>query len=176
MNIKKSLVAAGAITTLGLGLLGGVEVTHAATTGTGPMSGLVNAIAQRFNLNPADVQKVFDDQHQQMIAQHEQTMKDHLAQAVTAGQLTQTQADQITAKQQELRDFFNSLNGLSASDKQTAIKNKMTELQQWAKDNSIPLQYLKPGLGGLHHDSWGRRGHLLKWHMTASPTPTPTNS
>lgn len=153
-----------AVTALALGITtAGVGVMHAAGTNSAnnPMSNLVNAIAQKFNLNTADVQQVFDQQKQQMQAQRQQAEKDRLAQAVTDGKLTQDQADKITAKQQELQAQRQAdktaLQGKTPAERQAARKSEMDSLKQWAADNNIPLQYVQFGFGGPS----GHRGHGL---------------
>lgn len=124
-----------------------IGVTYAATNVTGedanPMHTLVTAIATKFNLSETDVQQVFDEQHEQIMAQHEQAQADRLAQAVTDGELTQAQADLIIAKLAEL-------------------KTNRPDLKQWASDNDIPLEYLPQGGPGMHrpgmeHKPFGER-------------------
>ena len=96
----KKVIIASSIAALGVtGLAGGaVFATANSTSGTDPMSGLVSAIATKFNLKKDDVQKVFDEQRTQMETQREQEVKDHVAQLVKDGKLTQAQADKINAK------------------------------------------------------------------------------
>ncbi|MFA6160618.1 MAG: hypothetical protein WCT54_03010 [Patescibacteria group bacterium] len=115
------------------------------------MSGLVSAIATKFNLNSTEVQQVFDDQHalnqQQMQGQRQDQMKTRLDQAVTSGQLTQAQEDLIIAKHKEVQDFMASLKDKTPDERQAAIKTETDALKQWATDNNIPQQYFAFGLG-----------------------------
>ena len=99
-----TVIIASSIAALGVtGLAGGaVFATANSTSGTDPMSGLVSAIATKFNLKKDDVQKVFDEQRTQMETQREQEVKDQVAQLVKDGKLTQAQADKINAKRAEL--------------------------------------------------------------------------
>ena len=128
---KSKIIAAVAIT-LGVtaaGVGAGVAVTHAQTTanGTGRWSAFVNAIAQKFNMNPSDVQQVVDQtaqqQQSQMQAKRIQNIKNRITQAVTNGTLTQAQADAINAKIPEVQSFIQSLRGKSAADRKAAIQN-----------------------------------------------------
>ena len=77
--------------------------TYAATTSgsVDPGNKLITAIAQKFNLNPTDVQKVFDEQRTQMQTEHEQKIKERLTKAVAEGKLTQAQVDALIAKKKE---------------------------------------------------------------------------
>lgn len=150
----------------GLVIAGSVAV-QAATINTGsgsgnPMSNLVSAIAQKFNLNQNDVQQVFDDQHKQMEAQHAQMYADSLTKAVADGRLTQDQADKLIAKQKELEsqreankaDFQNK----TESERQAEMQKHKDELNQWAKDNNIPQEYLP--VGGPRGQGGHRGGHM----------------
>lgn len=103
----KKVIIASSIAALGVtGLAGGaVFATANSTSGTDPMSGLVSAIATKFNLKKDNVQKVFDEQRTQMETQREQEVKDQVAQLVKDGKLTQAQADKINAKRAELDQF-----------------------------------------------------------------------
>jgi hypothetical protein len=170
MKLPKTstLVAIGAVA-LGLATAG-IGVTYAAAgsnAGNNPVSNLVSAISQKFNLNPNDVQQVFDQQHQQMQAQHEQAFKDRLAQTVKDGKLTQEQSDKITAKMDELKAQReadkDSFSALSPQDRKAKIQEQITALKQWQTDNNIPDGFLPVGPGGHGMDRGmgmgGGQGH-----------------
>lgn len=150
MRKKIALIAASAGAVGILALAGMGAVSAEGQNG----SSLVDKIAQHFNLNKEDVQKVFDEAKDERQAEHEQKLKDKLDQAVKDGKMTQAQADQIVAKLKELKDFRTSLKDKTPQERHEALKDKRDELRQWAKDNNIPLRYLMP-LGGPHPD----RGH-----------------
>lgn len=155
--MKRALLASGAIATLGIaGLIGVGSVSAATNTPNGGMDTLVTKIAERFSLDKADVQKVFDEERAAREAEREQAAKDRLARAVTDGELTQEQADKVIAKQQEMRDFMSSLTDKTADERRTAMQTKRDELKQWAADNSIPQRYLHLGAG--HHGGRGFGG------------------
>lgn len=155
MMNKKHLVATAVV-------VGGLAVAATfgtrsvlAAHGTNRMDGLVTAIAQKFNLNSADVQKVFEEQHALKRAEHEQLFADKLKELVTAGTLTQEQADKITAKKAELEaqheSLKASLESMTKEQRKEAMRTHMQALKQWATDNNIPLQYLRfmgPGFIG----------------------------
>jgi hypothetical protein len=149
-----SFAKKAAIALAGLGLIISAGVTYAATsTGKGgPMSNLVNAIAQKFNLNASDVQQVVDEtmatEKTQMEAERQQQFSGKISQAVTNGELTQDQADKITAKQKEVQEFMTSLSGKTEDERNTAIKTETESLKQWATDNNIPEQYIQMGFDG----------------------------
>lgn len=162
-KLKKRYVAA--TMALALVLAAGIaSVSQAAavpnngTTQKNPMSTLVNAIATKFNLNTTDVQKVFDEQRTQMEAERQVKEAERLAQAVTDGKLTQSQADRITTKMKELQATRESLKDASETERQTAMKTQMDSLKQWMTDNNIPAGYLPMGGPGHHGPGMGRQG------------------
>jgi histidinol phosphatase-like enzyme len=155
---KGKYIAAVALI-LGLSTIGyGAHAAGTAQTGTNgvnPMTGLVTALSQRFNLNATDVQKVFDEQHAQMEAAHQAQEKIALQQAVTDGKLTQAQADLITAKRAELETARLSLEGKTKEERDALMKTQMDALKQWATTNNIPVGYV---FGFGHGDHGGRHG------------------
>ena len=161
MRMNKNTILAAALVALGLGAAS-AGVIHAASNSpqTNPMNNLVNAIASKFNLNPSDVQAVFDQQHAQVQAQRQQQQKDYLAQQVAAGKLTQEQADKIIAKMQELEAQhlanMQNMQNLTQEQRRAAMEQERASLQQWAADNNIPAQYLRFGMGMGHHKGFGR--------------------
>jgi len=160
--MKKKIVVYSLLSALGLAALGiGAVYATANTNGTGnPMSNLVNAIAQKFNLNVSDVQQVFDEQKAQMNTQREQqraqmeaknqqAFTDRINKAVTDGKLTQDQANKILAKKAELEaQKINSQNG-NKDENRAVMKEQMDSLKQWATDNNIPPEYFPFGGFGM---------------------------
>lgn len=131
---------------MGVASLAGVGLVNAQTS---PSSGtsLVDKLAQKFNLNKTDVQKVFDEDHAAHDAERQQQMESRLSQAVKDGKLTQTQADAIKSKMAEMKSYMDSLKEKTEQDRRTAMKSKMDELKQWATDNKIPEGYMPMGHG-----------------------------
>lgn len=112
-----------------------------------PRNNIVEEIASKFHLNSGEVQKVFDENHQEMKAKHEQEQKDQLARLVASGKLTQEQADKVTAKFVELQaqhdaDQESMQNKTPEERKATKDANK-AEMEKWAKDNGIDLALIK---------------------------------
>lgn len=162
----KKVIIASSIAALGVtGLAGGaVFATANSTSGTDPMSGLVSAIATKFNLKKDDVQKVFDEQRTQMETQREQEVKDQVAQLVKDGKLTQAQADKINAKRAELvkerEANRTSEQNLTDAQRKTKMEERKTTLDTWLKDNNIDSQYaylLMGGRGGRGGPDGGKR-------------------
>ncbi len=145
MNRKTIAISAAAV--LGAGLIGVSTVSAANSPGT-----LANKIASTFHLNASDVQKVIDQNHSDREAQHQQDMKARLDQAVKDGKITGAQETLIIDKQKELQSQRESLKDKTPEERRTAMQQTRTELEAWAKQNNIPLQYLAPfGRGMGHH-------------------------
>jgi hypothetical protein len=157
--MKKTLLAAGIIATTGIAGITGVAAAHAqsgtASSNANPMDSLVQAISSKFNLNQADVQKVFDSQRSQMQQEREAEIKDEIAQLVKDGKLTQAQADKLNAKRTDLekeREANRTANSsLSASERRAKMDEQRTELDTWLSDNSIDTQYGYLLMGGHGH-------------------------
>ncbi len=174
---KLKLVAAATIAT-GV-LAAGLGIVHAASATNGHpsfMSGIVAAIAQKFNLNQSDVQQVVDQQLAQQKTQAEaarqRSLADRLAQAVTDGKLTQAQVTLIQNEKASVKAQMAALQGKTGTDLRTAISQIMTSVKQWATDNNIPQQYLMLGFGrpqmGRGHGTW-------KGHAPTAPTSPSTS-
>jgi polyhydroxyalkanoate synthesis regulator phasin len=88
---------------------------------------------------------VFDDYHQQNMADRHQKLVDRLDQAVKDGKITEDQKNKIIAKLDELHKQFQ---GESKQDRHANRQQLHDALQQWAKDNGINLDQILPhGLG-----------------------------
>jgi hypothetical protein len=135
------------VTALGITTVAGVGLVNAQGSTTQNGNSLVDKIAQKFNLNKSDVQKVFDDDRAEHEAKHQQHTEERLTQAVKDGKLIQAQADAIKAKLQEMKTFRDSLKDKTPKERHEAMKTKMDELKQWATQNNIPQEYLPHGHG-----------------------------
>lgn len=183
--------------------VGGVAVYASTTSGSSNMSSLVNAIAQKFNLNPSDVQAVFDQQKTQMQAQMKDKMAQNQAQAkqkftdtinqgVTDGKITQAQADLIIAKKAELdaqKPTFDATKQTGSQTpktkaemqadmtaRQAQMKAQQDALTKWASDNSIPADYLKLLQFGGGRMGPGGRGSGFPGHNGGKPTQPATTT
>ena len=170
-KINRKQMVATAILVFGIAAAG-LGAAYAADNGNGnPMSGVVSAIAKKFNLNEADVQAVFDEQRSKMEVQREQNRQQNqarhqtefesrLAGLVSAGKLTQAQADAIKAKHSELQSWRDeqmaALKNKTGQERKTAVetlrqeqKEKIDALKRWAAGQGISEEYLPLcGMGG----------------------------
>jgi hypothetical protein len=156
-KVRNSLIAGAALAALGISALG-VGTTFAAekrAEGNGPFQGLVEAIATKFNLSTTEVQAVFDEQRDAMMADRQAKeaarLSERLSVAVTNGKITQEQADKIAAKVAELQaERKNAVmdDSLTPEEREAAMKAEKEALKAWATENDVPLQYLHEGFMG----------------------------
>ncbi len=160
--MKKQLIAAATVATIGVAGLttGAVFATTDSDSSTNdPMSGLVSAIATKFNLKTSDVQAVFDEQRTKMEAEREQEMKDKVAALVEDGKLTQAQADKINAKRAELQQAReanrDSMQDKTADERKAAMEAEKTTIDTWLSENDIDDSYAYLLMGGHGHGGPG---------------------
>lgn len=165
-SVKKSLAVAGVASGIVLAGIAGTGMVSAATdagsangSGNG-VSNLVDKIASKFNLNKADVQAVFDEERAAREAEHQQRMGDRLTQAVKDGKITEDQKAKILAKLKEIKADMDAnrdtMKDETAAERKAAMEAKRAELEKWASDNNISLEYLRMGMG--HHGHGGHGG------------------
>jgi hypothetical protein len=156
-----------------------VSVGTAAVFGTGlvmaqsnnPISGLSQAIAQKFNLDQTAVQQVVDQyrgQHKTQVIQNMQQREDQsLSALVTQGKIT---ADQKTAIENELSSlkdkYLNTLQNATPAQRRQAMINFRNDLLSWLKSQNIDPSLIKPRFGMMG------KGRFGGWPK-GSPSPTP---
>ena len=138
---KKFLVAGMTIVTM---TSAGLFLNSAIAKGGNDLTGLASTLATQYHLNQTQVKVTLDEFRSQKLAEREAEIAKGLDQAVTDGALTQDQREKILAKRSEVKTKLNEIRTItSASDRQTARQQLRQDLKQWAKDNSIPLRWLR---------------------------------
>jgi ABC-type glycerol-3-phosphate transport system substrate-binding protein len=149
MKMKRTVLVGAVVAAAAVGGAGGAGIASAATANTTGESSIVDKIASKFNLNKTEVQAVFDEQHQAKQAERQADQKQRLAEAVTAGKLTQAQADHITSVFNEIKALRGTTDPRDLSqDVRDQIRDKMDALHDWAEANNIDMQYVMMGHGG----------------------------
>lgn len=117
---------------------------------------LIENLASAFNLNTADVEKVFTDTRTQL-------EEDRLSQAVEDGKISEDQKALILQKRNELQAKEEEINNtrLTVAERMEKMKELRDELKSWADENDIPLQYVMGRFG--HGPGFGRkmRGEMM---------------
>lgn len=160
--MKSKLLLASLTTLIGLGILTTNVSAQSQGQANGPMSSVVQAIADKFGLDQTEVQTVFDQVHNQMRQQRQADFQNRLDDLVSQGQVTESQKQLILEKHEEMaatrQSEFESFKDLTPSERRTAMETRRQELQTWATDNGINLDYLMlghgkgPGMGSRHFD------------------------
>lgn len=149
MNVKKSLLVAGAATTMGVAGLTGLGVASAATPASDMVDGkssLVDKLAAKFNLNKEDVREVFDEAQNERELAHKQRLEERLNTAVAEGKLTEDQKEKILTKISELEAERESdreqLKAMPQEERYAAMKEKAEALKAWMDEHDIPEEYM----------------------------------
>jgi hypothetical protein len=163
---ERVVIPLAAVAVLGAGSVG-LGVAHADSSTTGPGS-LVQAIADKFHLDKAQVQQVFDDHRTQAQANQEQRYADRLTQAVKDGKLTSAQQAALLAEHKQLQAELDAARNQAGPGRHATMDKVRTEATDWAKANNLDAKWLMPGPG--------RRGHHGMMHHGGSPAPSPSAS
>lgn len=158
MNVKKSLMVAGAVATIGVAGVTGLGVASAATNSSGSSDNLIDKIATKFNLDKGEVEAVFEEAKSEREAEHQQKMEEPLTELVAEGKLTEDQKSKILAKHAELKaqmkEEHGALKDKTKEERRALFDQRRDELKAWAEENDIPTEYLKfiigfhgPGMG-----------------------------
>ena len=152
MNIKKPLIIAGAVATIGVAGVTGLGTASAASDTSGSNK-LVDKIATKFNLDKSEVEAVFQEEKSEREAERQQKAEERLDKLVAEGKLTEDQKSKILAKHAELRAQMEkgqgSLKDKTKEEMRALMQERQEELKAWAEQQGIPVKYLKLG-GGFH--------------------------
>jgi len=151
MNRKYLLYVATPV--LAVSLLGMLAASgaSAASDPSKPFGDLISAIATKFNVSVDSVKQLFVDHMAKRQENREAKFQENLSQSVADGELTQDQANAITAKKADVGTQIEALQGSSESDRKTEMKEIRTSLKQWSDDNNISLRYMMPIKGFKGH-------------------------
>jgi Skp family chaperone for outer membrane proteins len=161
---KKTMIIVAAVSVLSGGLVVATNAFAQTPAGQSSMPSLVQEIADKFHLNTGDVQSVFNQHRQEMTTKREANYESYLQNLVNTGKITDAQKQLILNKHKELMSQMQSnlknFKTMTPAQRKAQMQASMQDLQSWAKQNNIPLQYL--GMG-----RFGKFG----WHKPISPTP-----
>lgn len=124
---------------------------------TNPTSTIVQKLAQKFNLKEADVQAVFDEEHQARHAQMQTDLEKRLTQGVTDGKITEAQKQAIIAKFQDMKNHkpdIESFKSMTQEQRRAQMETKKTEFESWAKTNGLTMETVQEFMG--HGKGMGR--------------------
>lgn len=140
---KHLLVMTFAVT---LVLLGTYTVSRAYAADQTAQDTLVSRIAEKFSLNKADVQAVFDQFHSERQTAKEAKYEEYLSGLVKNGKITEAQKTLLIAKRQELlakaQTDRSQFQNLTPEQRKAQRKAELKALQDWGTQNHIDLKYL----------------------------------
>lgn len=167
MKNKKALIVAliiGALLVIGIFGTGVAVATVAKNSSEYPP--IIQKLVERFNLDPVEVRKVFDEERDERQKAMQTRFEGLLDQAVKDGKITDEQKGAIIAKQTEMQKKMDELRtgDLTPEEQQAKMQTLQEELTAWAEKNDIDLQYLHMfgrGMGrGGRFGSPGSFGHF----------------
>lgn len=147
---KKILLPFIALAVLAFGTLG-ANTFALAQEDVSPDINLVEKISTKFGLDKNEVQKVFDEQRNEMHKEMQARQEERLSQLVKDGKITEAQKTLIVNKQKEMQaqreTNKDSFKDLTPEERKTQMETKKAEIDAWAKENGIDPTYLFPGKG-----------------------------
>lgn len=108
---------------------------------------VIQKLVERFNLDPAKVEEVLQQDRKEREAKRQAIFEDRLEQAVKDGKLTEKQKEAILAKRSELQAKVESLRNLTPEERYGALRQLREEVAAWAKENGIDAKWLLTGKG-----------------------------
>ena len=154
MNLNKSLLVSGLATGAVVTTLAASSLVSAEQTGSNGQQNLIQKIAQRFNLNEDEVEAVFEENREERHAEFEQKFEEKLSGYVEDGKLTEEQKDKIIAKHKEMQEDREAnreqFKNMTHEERHAAMEEKRSELEKWAEENDIPIEYMRFGHGHKH--------------------------
>jgi hypothetical protein len=162
---KSNLIIAAAVTAVvGAASIGGMQLVSAQSNNDAAdgKTSIIDKLAQKFNLKPADVKAVFDQNRAEHQAARQQKITDELTQLVKDGKLTEAQKQLILAKMTEVQAQtqanHDSMKDKTPAERKAAMDVEKADLEAWAKANDIPTSDLHlmggprgMGRGGMEH-------------------------
>lgn len=115
---------------------------------------IVQKLADRFGLNPDEVEEVFEEERANHHAQVLQNFEDRLDEAVSEGKITFEQKEAILDKHEEMQAKMSELlnKGLSPYQMHEEMRAHHEELRAWAEEHDIDIPFMAlnvkgPGVG-----------------------------
>ncbi len=112
---------------------------------------IVAAIAQKFNLNQADVQSVFDEQRSKHQAERKAEIETKLTQAVADGKITEAQKQAILTHFTQMKDDrpnMGEFKNLTEEQRQSRMEEKKKEMDSFLSQNGLTQETLQEIMGG----------------------------
>jgi hypothetical protein len=144
--MRNSMKVIGITTVTAVFLAWGATSIYAHGWGGANNDTLIQRIVQKFGLKTADVQGVFDTVRSERQAEMQKKMVERLDALVKQGKITEAQKKLIIAKHAELEaqraKDMESMKDLTPEERRSKMDAHRAELESWAKQNNIDIQYV----------------------------------
>jgi hypothetical protein len=116
---------------------------------------IVQKLAERFNLNPSEVEDVFQEMHEERQADMHAQFEERLNDLVSEGKLTEEQKLKVLDKIEEMQTKMESLRDLNPEERRQESREMHEEMRKWFEDSGINFEELRfmvklPGRGFEH--------------------------
>lgn len=121
---------------------------------------VIQKLIDKFNLDPAKVNDVLQEQRKEAEAKREAMIEQKLDQAVENGDITAAQKEAILAKRSEIQTKLEAMKDLSATERCEAMQQLRDEMDKWAEENGIDAKQLwmvAPGKHGFMRGAMGMK-------------------
>lgn len=151
---SKKLIIIGSLASLVFagGLLG---ADYVKAQGDRNCTSMVEKIAQKFNLNKDEVQKVFDEERTERITERHASFEENLSKSVEEGKISEEQKQLILKKMEELRAEREKFIELTREERREKMQETRSNMESFLEENGIDESVLRHG--GMGH---GKRGHF----------------
>lgn len=125
------------------------NLVSAQEASTQPQS-IIQRIAQRFNLNEADVKTVFEQEKEQHQAQMKAELETKLTQAVKDGKINEAQKTAILNKFADMKaDKIDpgQFKNMTKEQRKAEMDQKKADMEAWAKENGLTIEVLHSLMG-----------------------------
>jgi 4-alpha-glucanotransferase len=124
-----------------------------------PYSSLIQKLVERFNLNPDEVQEVFEEHRGERRAKMEQHFGERLDQAVAEGRITVEQKEALLTKKAEMEAECAGFKELSMEERKEKMAQHQQEMKAWVEENGLDFFALRDlRMGGFKGGHFGGRG------------------
>ena len=140
MKTKKILTLITLATVLTLVGITGVKTIKAQeANGYHP---IIQKLVDRFNLDPTQVEEVFNQEREERHTQMQSRWEERLNQKVADGSLTEAQKQAILDKKAKMQANFQNNQNLSIEERRDLKETHQAEMKTWAEENGIDMSQL----------------------------------
>ena len=119
-------------------------------------SDMVGKLAERFDLDEAEVQEFFDEHHKEREAMRAALMEERLDEAVAAGTITAAQKDELMALHADMFTRKEEASNLSMEERKALWEEHKEQVKAWEEETGVNMRQL---LGKEHGARIGKRMH-----------------